>query len=77
MRGSEDRDWMPASHEDRFRDLIPSARIVRWEGIGHAPHIQAPYRFVELLSEFLSATKESARPGAGIGPRASDERGIS
>jgi pimeloyl-ACP methyl ester carboxylesterase len=77
LRGSEDRDWMPESHEDRFRELMPTARIIRWEGIGHAPHIQVPDRFAELLKEFLSATKESARPGAESGPRASGERGIS
>jgi len=77
LRGSEDRDWMPESHEDRFRELIPAARVLRWEGIGHAPHIQVPDRFTELLNEFVSATKESARPGAESGPRASGERGIS
>jgi pimeloyl-ACP methyl ester carboxylesterase len=56
LRGSEDRDWMPESREDRFRDLIPSARIMRWEGVGHAPHIQKPDRFTALLDEFLAAT---------------------
>lgn len=56
LRGSEDRDWMPESHEDRFRALIPAARVIRWDAIGHAPHIQAPDRFAELLGEFLAAT---------------------
>jgi pimeloyl-ACP methyl ester carboxylesterase len=56
LRGSEDRDWMPESREDRFRELIPSARVMRWEQIGHAPHIQAPDRFAELLQEFVAAT---------------------
>jgi pimeloyl-ACP methyl ester carboxylesterase len=77
LRGSEDRDWMPESHEDRFRDLIPAAEIMRWEGVGHAPHIQEPDRFAVLLDDFVAAYKESARPGAGNGSRASDERGIS
>jgi pimeloyl-ACP methyl ester carboxylesterase len=77
LRGSEDRDWMPESSEDRFRRLIPTARVTRWDGIGHAPHIQAPDRFAGLLADFLSAAKESARPGSESGPRASDERGIS
>ncbi len=54
LRGSEDRDWMPESHEDRFRELIPSARIIRWEEVGHAPHIQEPARFRELIDEFLA-----------------------
>jgi pimeloyl-ACP methyl ester carboxylesterase len=55
LRGSEDRDWMPASHEDRFRSLIPDVRLIRWEGVGHAPHIQDPDRFAELLDEFLAS----------------------
>jgi pimeloyl-ACP methyl ester carboxylesterase len=77
LRGSEDHDWVPESQEDRFRSLIPSARVIRWEAVGHAPHIQDPERFRELLNEFIETTKENARPGAGIGSRASDERGIS
>lgn len=58
LRGSEDRDWMPESHEDRFRALIPSARVIRWDGIGHAPHIQAPERFAELLDQFIGASRQ-------------------
>jgi pimeloyl-ACP methyl ester carboxylesterase len=56
LRGSEDRDWIPESAEERFRELVPGARVERWEGIGHAPHIQEPQRFAELLDEFLAAT---------------------
>jgi pimeloyl-ACP methyl ester carboxylesterase len=55
LRGSEDLDWMPESREDHFRELIPAARIIRWEGVGHAPHIQEPDRFAELLDEFVAA----------------------
>lgn len=77
LRGSEDRDWMPEAHEGRFRELIPSAEVMRWEGVGHAPHIQEPRRFGDLLDRFNRLANESARPGAGNGPRASDERGIS
>jgi pimeloyl-ACP methyl ester carboxylesterase len=77
LRGSEDLDWMPEEREARFRELIPTARVMRWDGIGHAPHIQAPDRFAAVLAEFIEAAKENARPGAGTGPRASDERGIS
>jgi pimeloyl-ACP methyl ester carboxylesterase len=77
LRGSEDRDWMSEAQEDRFRELIPSAEVMRWEGVGHAPHIQEPQRFRDLLDRFNRLTNESARPGAGSGPRASDERGIS
>jgi pimeloyl-ACP methyl ester carboxylesterase len=56
LRGSEDRDWMPAAREQRFRELITAARIIRWDGIGHAPHIQAPDRFAALLGEFIGST---------------------
>lgn len=56
LRGSEDYDWMPEDRESGFRDLIPAVRIIRWEGIGHAPHIQAPDRFAALLADFISAT---------------------
>jgi pimeloyl-ACP methyl ester carboxylesterase len=56
LRGSDDHDRMPESHEERFRVLIPAARIIRWQGIGHAPHIQAPEPFAQLLDEFLAAT---------------------
>jgi 2-succinyl-6-hydroxy-2,4-cyclohexadiene-1-carboxylate synthase len=58
LRGSDDRDWMPESHEARYRALIPSARLIRWEGVGHAPHIQEPDRFGELLEGFLEATRQ-------------------
>ena len=56
LRGSEDRDWMPESREERFRELMPAARMIRWEGVGHAPHIQSPDRFAQLLDEFIAAT---------------------
>jgi pimeloyl-ACP methyl ester carboxylesterase len=59
VRGSDDHDWMPETHEARYRELIPSARIVRWEGVGHSPHIEVPGRFGRLLGEFLA---HSARP---------------
>jgi len=68
LRGSEDRDWMPESHEDRFRELIPAARIIRWQEVGHAPHIQEPARFAELLDEFLTATR-SEQAGGKLAPK--------
>jgi hypothetical protein len=57
------RPRRPLTHEDRFRELIPSARVTLWDGVGHAPRIQAADRFGELLGEFVEATKENARPG--------------
>ena len=48
---------MPEAHEVRYRELIPGARLTRWEGVGHAPHIQEPQRYAEYLGDFLAATK--------------------
>ena len=56
LRGAGDRDWMPESHEARYRDLIPQARLIRWEDAGHSPHIEAPGRFTALLHDFLAQT---------------------
>ena len=56
LRGSEDLDWMPEAHEARYRELIPGCRLTRWEGVGHAPHIQEPQRYAEYLHDFLKVT---------------------
>jgi pimeloyl-ACP methyl ester carboxylesterase len=56
LRGSDDVNWMPEAHEQRYRDLVPGARLIRWEGVGHSAHIQQPERFRELLAEFLAAS---------------------
>jgi pimeloyl-ACP methyl ester carboxylesterase len=56
LRGSDDRDWMPESHEARYRELIPAARVIRWERVGHSPHIEQPERFRALLAEFIAAS---------------------
>ena len=68
LRGGGDLDWMPEAHEARYRELIPGAKLIRWDDVGHSPHIEAPDRFGELLREFLESW--CARPGAGRGPRA-------
>ena len=54
LRGSEDRLWNPETHERRFRELIPGSRVMRWDGVSHAPHIQEPDRYASLLDEFLA-----------------------
>jgi pimeloyl-ACP methyl ester carboxylesterase len=56
LRGAGDLDWMPESHEDRYRELLPDARLIRWEDVGHSPHIEAPDRFAQLVREFLAET---------------------
>jgi pimeloyl-ACP methyl ester carboxylesterase len=58
---------MPESHEDRYRELIPQARMVRWDGVGHSPHIEAPERFRDFLDEFLREETKARGPGQGGG----------
>lgn len=48
---------MPESHEDRYRALIPGARLIRWGEVGHSPQIEDPDRFRDLLAEFLESTE--------------------
>jgi pimeloyl-ACP methyl ester carboxylesterase len=67
LRGSGDLDWMPESHEDRYRELIPGAHLIRWQGAGHSPHIEAPDRFRDFLDEFLRDENEARDPGQGGG----------
>jgi pimeloyl-ACP methyl ester carboxylesterase len=59
LRGADDHDWMPEAHEACYAELIPTAQILRWEGVGHSPHIEAPERFRELLDTFLDSTNDA------------------
>ncbi len=54
LRGAGDLDWMPEAHEAHYRELIPDAKLIRWDGVGHSPHIEAPDRFRTLLNDFLA-----------------------
>ena len=56
LRGSGDLDWTPESHEQRYRDLLANLRLERWDGVSHAPQIQAPERFRSALNAFLDKT---------------------
>jgi pimeloyl-ACP methyl ester carboxylesterase len=37
--------------------LIPGARLVEFEGVGHVPHIEVPERFHAAVLEFLASVK--------------------
>lgn len=78
VRGVDDRDWMPESHEARYRELLGEARLIRLQGVGHSPHIEAPDLFAEALASFLAATAQKKRATRGReGAARADERGIS
>jgi branched-chain amino acid transport system permease protein len=50
---------IPLAGLERTVQGLPRARLVRWEGVGHAPHLEQPERFVELLTSFLSESRAS------------------
>jgi pimeloyl-ACP methyl ester carboxylesterase len=37
--------------------LIPGAKLVELEGVGHAPHIEVPDKFHAAVLEFLAGVK--------------------
>lgn len=39
--------------QDRLLELIPGARLITYEGVGHAPHWEVPRRFAADLATFL------------------------
>lgn len=45
-------------YEDWLGALVVEARVERWNGLGHYPHLAAPDRFFELLEEFEATLKK-------------------
>lgn len=55
--GSEDRATPPAMARE-LRDRIPGADLIEIDGVGHAPQMQAPDRFLQALEGFLYPGRE-------------------
>jgi pimeloyl-ACP methyl ester carboxylesterase len=56
-----DRDnIIPVSHAHAAHDAIPGSRLEIIEGAGHFPHVEAPHRFVEILSGFMDDTEPNS-----------------
>jgi pimeloyl-ACP methyl ester carboxylesterase len=51
---------IPASHAHDTHELLPSSRVEIFDGVGHFPHCEAPARFVETLTDFISTTAPAA-----------------
>lgn len=50
-----DRDGLiPPLHGERYRDLLPDARLAVLPGVGHAPFIEAPQAAAQLVLDFLA-----------------------
>ena len=45
---------------------LPRGRLVKWAGVGHAPHLEQPDRFTELLTSFLPEQSDKT-PLGGAG----------
>ena len=55
-----DRDKViPLSHAYRAHEAMPQSRLEIMHGVGHFPHVEEPFRFVEILTGFLRTTEPS------------------
>ena len=53
MHGSEDA-IVPAGNSERLQRMVPGAKLVVMQGVGHMPHEEAPERFLDEVEAFLS-----------------------
>jgi len=56
--GERDR-IIPLVHAYRAHEAIANSRLEVIEGVGHYPHVEKPYQFVEILRDFLETTEPS------------------
>ena len=55
-----DRDKIiPLNHAYRAHEAMPQSRLEIMHGVGHFPHVEEPFRFVEILTGFLRTTEPS------------------
>jgi pimeloyl-ACP methyl ester carboxylesterase len=53
-----DRDTIiPVSHAYSAHESMPGSRLEIIEGSGHFPHVEAPERFLSILTDFLETTE--------------------
>jgi pimeloyl-ACP methyl ester carboxylesterase len=48
---------IPAEHGRAAHELMPGSRLELLEGVGHFPQVEEPYRFAELLADFIASTE--------------------
>ncbi|NBC95122.1 MAG: alpha/beta fold hydrolase [Deinococcus-Thermus bacterium] len=56
IHGAEDRVVTPETGA-ALAETMPNAEFERWEGIGHAPFLEAPERFNAALARFAAACR--------------------
>jgi pimeloyl-ACP methyl ester carboxylesterase len=54
--GDQDK-IIPLVHACQAHEAIPASRLEVMEGAGHAPHVEDPLRFAQILEDFLSTTR--------------------
>ncbi len=57
-----DRDpIIPVKHASVAHEAIPKSQLAILDGVGHFPHVEAPERFLLVLTEFLESTSAEPR----------------
>lgn len=52
-----DSPYVREVHRERMTELFPRARLVRFKGVGHWVHTEAPELFVETVAGFLNGLR--------------------
>jgi pimeloyl-ACP methyl ester carboxylesterase len=50
-------DIIPVTHASVAHEAIAGSRLEILDGVGHFPHVEAPGRFLAVLTDFLATTK--------------------
>ena len=53
-------DIIPIEHAHQAQAAMPGSRLEIFQGVGHFPHVEAPRRFVEVLSDFITSTEPAS-----------------
>ncbi len=48
---------IPVGHGERAHEAIPGSRLEIFDGVGHLPQLETPWRFVAVLERFLEDTE--------------------
>jgi len=57
---------IPVSHAYSAHEVITGSRLEIITGSGHFPHVEAPERFLGVLTDFLNTTEPARVDGAGL-----------
>ena len=60
---------IPVEHGRAAQAAVPESRLEVFEGSGHFPQLDDPYRFAELLTDFIASTEPAAHDAAFLRER--------